>query len=157
MPTGRPTDYNEETTTKMCERIATGDSVRTICSDEDMPSVVTFFAWAAKYPEFLKRYEEAKVLQADFLAEEMLSIADDGTNDYMETLDDEGGVSYKINGEHVQRSRLRLDTRKWIASKLKPKKYGDHTRQDINLNVMTDLTDAELAAKFAAMKKNEEE
>jgi hypothetical protein len=60
------------------------------------------------------------------MAEEMLEIADDAKNDWMERQDDEGGnIGWRLNGDHVQRSRLRIDTRKWLASKLKPKKYGD--------------------------------
>jgi len=76
------------------------------------------------YPEFLQRYEQAKEESADALADEMLDIADDSERDYTE----EG----RVNTEHVQRARLRVDTRKWIASKLKPKKYGD--KLDLNAN-----------------------
>ena len=95
-----------------------------------MPSVVTMFAWLKKYPEFLKQYETAKEEQADALAEEMLDIADDGTNDWIERQGKDGDVSLALNTEHVQRSRLRVDTRKWIASKLKPKKYGEKVQTE---------------------------
>jgi hypothetical protein len=91
-----------------------------------MPCVKTVFNWFDRYPEFLQQYARAKEESADALSDEMLDIADDATNDWMERLgDDEKPVSWAINGEHVQRSRLRIETRKWLASKLKPKKYGD--------------------------------
>lgn len=85
-----------------------------------------------KYPEFLKQYARAKEESADAMAEEMLDIADDGTNDWMARSEQRGG-GYELNGEHIQRSRVRIDTRKWLASKLKPKKYGEkveHTGPD---------------------------
>lgn len=85
-----------------------------------MPSVQTVFSWMRKHPEFLEQYARAKEESADALADEILDIADDSTNDTVET---EDGV--RVNHENIQRARLRVDTRKWIASKLKPKKYGD--------------------------------
>jgi hypothetical protein len=91
-----------------------------------MPCIATVFSWFRTYPEFLAQYERAKAESADALVEEMLDIADNGTNDWMEIHDKDGEcVGYKVNGEHVQRSRLRVDARKWIAGKLKPKKYGE--------------------------------
>lgn len=85
-------------------------------------------------PGFQERYAQAKAECADALVEEIIDIADDGTNDWMEVHDKDGAcVGYKLNGEHVQRSKLRVDSRKWIASKLKPKKYGDSV--DLNHGV----------------------
>jgi hypothetical protein len=131
-PVGRPTDYSEEVAASLCAQIAMGLSVRTICKAEDMPAMTTFFMWLRRHPEFVKQYEAAKAESASALAEELLDIADDGTNDWMEIHDKEGAcVGYKVNGEHVQRSRLRLDTRKWLLSKLAPKKFGD--KVDLNL------------------------
>lgn len=92
-----------------------------------MPCAATVFNWLRRHKEFVEQYEKAKEEQADALAEDILDIADDGTNDWMEREvgEGEGNTGWKLNGEHVQRSRLRVDARKWIASKLKPKKYGD--------------------------------
>lgn len=123
---GRPSIYTEELSANICSQISSGLSLRTICKADDMPSVATIFLWIGNNTKFLEQYEKAKKEQADALAEEMLDIADDGTNDWMEKLDkDSKSIGWQVNGEHVQRSRLRLDTRKWIASKLKPKKYGE--------------------------------
>jgi hypothetical protein len=122
--------------------------MRTVCKAEDMPSAVTLFSWLRKYPEFLKQYEAAKAESADALTEEMLDIADDGTNDWMEVHDKDGEcIGYKVNGEHVQRSRLRVETRKWIAAKLKPKKYGD--KVDLNHGVEADNPLATLMGQLA--------
>lgn len=89
-----------------------------------MPGLSTVFQWFAKHPEFAEQYARAKDAQADTLADEILEIADDARNDWME-IHGENDAGWKANGEHIQRSRVRIDTRKWIASKLKPKKYAD--------------------------------
>jgi hypothetical protein len=95
----------------------------------DMPAKITVNEWRYKHPDFAAQYAQAKLVQADLLAEEMLDIADDGTNDWMESFGEEGDTNYKLNGEHVQRSRLRIDTRKFLAAKLLPKQYGDKVEE----------------------------
>lgn len=128
MTAGRPTDYSPELAAVICEQIAEGFSIRTICKEESMPCAAAVFNWLRKYPEFVEQYEKAKEQQADAFAEDMVDIADDGSNDWMAKEDKDGNnIGWQLNGEHVQRSRLRIDTRKWIASKLKPKKYGEKT------------------------------
>jgi len=123
---GRSTDYTPELADRICDQLSDGMSLRSVCLQEGMPSKVTVFKWLRKYPEFLKQYEVAKEESADSHADYILDIADDGANDWMEKLDKDGNViGWQINGEAVQRSRLRVDARKWIASKLKAKKYGD--------------------------------
>lgn len=124
MPAGRPSDYTPELAVKICEQLAVGNSLRTVCKADDMPSVATIFVWIQKHPEFKEQYARAKEESADALAEEILDIADEGSNDWMEA-NDPDNPGWKANGEHIQRSRLRVDTRKWYASKLKPKKYGE--------------------------------
>lgn len=129
---GQPTTFTQEIADRICEDIACGKSLRTICLPDHMPCVATIFNWFRTQPKFLEQYARAKEAQADALTEEMLDIADDGSNDWMEKHDKEGSsIGWIVNGEHVQRSRLRLDTRKWIASKLKPKKYGDKVTQEL--------------------------
>lgn len=136
-PMGRPSDYTPELAATICGELASGKSMRTVCLAEDMPAMSTVFLWLRKHPEFSEQYAQAKAEAADALVEEMLDISDDGTNDWMEVHDKDGEcIGYKVNGEHVQRSRLRVDTRKWIASKLKPKKYGD--KLDMNHGIQPD-------------------
>lgn len=123
---GRPSKYSDALADRICERLVEGESLRSICRDDAMPSVGTVCRWLGENAVFREQYERAREAQADTLADEMLDIADDGSNDWMERYDDDGGnVGWKVNGEAVARSKLRLDARKWIASKLKPKKYGE--------------------------------
>lgn len=133
MPAGRPESYTPEIADLICSRLANGESLRSICRDPDLPSTVTVFAWMRRHPDFLNQYTRAKEESSDALIEEMVDIADDGTNDWMEKVASDGEhIGWQLNGEHVQRSRLRIETRKWIASKLKPKKYGDKISQEVS-------------------------
>ena len=126
MPAGRPTDYSEATADTICERIADGESLRSICSDDDMPDKSTVFRWLAKHDEFATKYARARETQADAIFDEMLDIADDGSNDWMEKRNADGvAIGWQENGEALRRSDLRIKTRQWMASKLQPKKYGD--------------------------------
>lgn len=130
-PGGRPTDFTPELATLICEHISTTSrSLRTICKEENMPSVATILNWLRDKPEFLAQYNIAKQEQADFMSEEMVDIADDGSNDFMEIT--KGDETYNVeNKEWTSRSKLRVETRKWLASKLKPKKYGDKVTQEL--------------------------
>jgi len=125
MAGGRPEIYTNEIANTICTEIATSSkSLRTICNKEGMPCVSTILIWLRDKPEFLTQYTRAKEEQADFLQEEMLDIADDGSNDFMTIV--KGDEQYTVeNKEWTSRSKLRVETRKWAASKLKPKKYGD--------------------------------
>lgn len=123
---GRPSDFSQEKADAICERLIEGESLRSICLVDDMPHASTVCRWLAKDADFREQYAHAREAQADTLTDEMLDIADDGTNDWMERKNDEGDVvRVEYNGDAVQRSKLRIDTRKWYASKLAPKKYGD--------------------------------
>ena len=133
--------------------------MRTVCKAEDMPCMTSVFKWLRERPEFAHQYAKAKEESADALVEEMLDIADDGTNDWMEQHSQEGeAVGYKINGEAVQRSRLRVETRKWIAAKLKPKKYSE--KVDLNHGVQPENPLATLLGQIAGtglpVKKDDE-
>lgn len=132
-PTGRPEIYTPDIADKLCEEISTSSkSLKTICAMDGMPSVRTVLRWLRedkggeedKSKGFCVQYARAKEEQADFLTEEMIDIADDGSNDFMTIT--KGDISYEVeNKEWTSRSKLRVETRKWAASKLKPKKYGD--------------------------------
>ena len=125
-PKGRPTDYTLEVVSDICARIADGQSLREIALSDDMPAKATIFLWLAKHKEFSDQYAHAKEAQALHMADEILDIADDASNDWMERLGEDGqSLGWKENGEAMQRSRLRVDSRKWLLSKLLPKKYGD--------------------------------
>lgn len=122
---GRPSEYDPAVCATICERIVNGESLRNICRSDDMPVSSTVFVWLQNNREFAEQYARAREAQADTLADELLDIADDATNDWMERQLRDGSTETVPDTEHINRSRLRVDTRKWIAAKLKPKKYGD--------------------------------
>lgn len=133
--TGRPSEFTQAKADAICLRMENGDSLRTICADEDFPHRNTVFRWLDANEAFRSQYARAREALADFYAEEIIEISDDGTNDWMARRSEaEKGAGVEtgwvINGEHVQRSRLRTDNRKWYASKLAPKKYGDKLVQE---------------------------
>lgn len=124
MTTGRPTDYTQEIADEICIRLANGESLRAICAsdrDDFIPAMGTVFRWLAA-PEnqsFREQYAMAREVQAETMADEIVSIAD-GSG-----LDVEARVALSA------RDRLRVDSRKWVASKLLPKKYGDKITQEV--------------------------
>jgi hypothetical protein len=122
-----------------------------------MPGMTTVFRWLAQHEEFRGMYAAARQAQADYLAEELLEIADDARNDWVERRREDGTIVTVLNGENIQRSRVRIDTRKWLLAKLQPKKYGDVQQTQLtgpgggplqverSLGALGDLSDAELA------------
>lgn len=126
MKRGTPSKYTEEAANTICGRIAEGESLRSVCRDEEMPSISTVFLWLETYPAFRTKYVRAREIQAEVMADELQEIADDGKNDWMERKNANGeSVGWVENGEALRRSQLRISTRQWIAAKLLPKKYGD--------------------------------
>ncbi len=121
---GRPEIWSQKLADRVCEKIAQGYSMRTVCAPEDMPSISTLFKWLREKPEFSQQYARATEERTEAMAEDILDIADDGSNDLMTI--QKGDMTYEIeNKEVTNRSRLRVDTRKWLMAKMKPKKYGD--------------------------------
>jgi hypothetical protein len=122
---GRPSIYSEETAAKICQQLADGMTLREICRAEDMPAESTVRLWSVEDREgFSARYTRAREAGYQYMADELVEISDDGSNDWIER-NDEDNKGYEANGEHLQRSRLRVDTRKWLLSKALPKIYGD--------------------------------
>ncbi len=121
MSAGRPTDYTPELADRICEQLADGMSMGKVCEADDMPAKRTIFNWLRTNEEFLHQYERAKEESADSMTDDMLDISDNLSGD-------------------TQRDRLRVDTRKWIASKLKPKKYGDYQKHEHTGSLVTGAT-----------------
>lgn len=119
MATGRPTKYTDELAAEICERIMNGESLRSIVQDDHMPNRSSVHKWLAEIKDFSDQYVKAKDNQADTLADEIMYIAD--------------------NADDVQKARLQVDTRKWIASKLKPKKYGEKLDIDAKVEQVTPI------------------
>ena len=120
---GRPSLCTEALAANICRRLAEGETLRAVCRDKAMPDKATILRWLAdkKKADFRDQYMRAREMQADALFDEALEIADDASGDW--AVDKDGKKT--LDHEHIQRSRLRVDTRKWAAGKLAPKKYGD--------------------------------
>ena len=121
---GRPSKYSEELADRICERIATGESMRQVCEDSAMPGRTTIREWLRDNEDFRSRCARAREEQADGIFEEMADLE-------QKVLDDE--VS-------ALAARVVLSSRQWRASKLAPKKYGDKLEVENNTTIKGAMT-----------------
>lgn len=137
--TGRPSLYTAEVADKILELLAEGQTLKEICrNDEELPAESTVRLWAVQDREgFKQKYLDAREIGYHAMADEVLDIADDGRNDWMERQNDSGGSTVVADHEHISRSRLRFDARRWLLSKALPKVYGDR----LDLNAKHDVAD----------------
>ena len=118
MGMGRPTKMTNEVQAEILTRISTGESLRKVCSDKHLPAAQNVFKFIYSNEEFREQYEKSRQEQAEWLGEEIVDIADNDTGD-------------------TQRDRLRIDARKWVMSKMLPKKYSDKIDVDMKQEVNT--------------------
>ncbi len=146
---GRPTVFTDDLADTICERIASGESIVAICRDDDMPAQRTVFRWLADPARstFRQCYERARETWADAMLEQMLSIADDGSNDTYR--DDDGKV--RVDHDVIARSKLRVDTLKWAMARTSPKKYGDRIDVTSDGKPLATRSEDELVARFAML------
>jgi hypothetical protein len=154
---GRPTLYTQELADEICARLIEGESLRSICRDECKPDERRVREWSQdlKHP-FSPQYVRARELGYLRMAEELLEISDDGTNDYMVKQTKDGEDYQVVNHDHISRSKLRVDTRKWLLSKALPKVFGDKVTTEITGKdggpiETKDTSDLDLARKVAFM------
>ena len=136
---GRPSIYTPELRKELCSRLSEGRTLRSVCRDEDMPHRRTVEEWLMDLPneenkgkpwiadDFMSHYTRARTVQADNIHDEIVDIADDSTNDYVERIKKtKGGEKKEIlfDKEAVLRSRLRVDARLAWLSNTEPRKYG---------------------------------
>lgn len=114
--------FSEEVFADMLERIACGEAVSKICDTTGYPSRKTFYGWVLRNDNLRERYETALVARHYALADETLEIADADVKRLDSGATDSGAV---------QKQRLQVDTRKWLLSKMVPKKYGDKLQQEL--------------------------
>ena len=133
MPAGRPTKFTPELADTICERIASGRTLASVCRDDDMPHRETVAIWTVRHKEFSDKYADARRKLMDHWADEVSDIAD---------------RSRETPGA-VARDRLRVDSRKWLLSKLRPHQYGD--RLTLDAEVRVNVTADELIAQAAAV------
>ena len=117
--------FSQELFDQICSNLSEGLSLRTVCSLPGMPDKSNVFRWLREKPGLRDQYARAKDEAADAIAEDMLDIADDASNDFMTI--HKGDIEYEVEHREVtSRSKLRVETRQWYLSKLKPKKYGNN-------------------------------
>lgn len=131
MAMGRPSIFTEELATEICLRMASGQSLREVCRDDAMPAKSTVLKWVLQKKDFADQYALARELLMEHWADEIMDIADDGANDWYERQNKNGETVTVPNSEHINRSRLRVDTRKWLMSKLAPNRYGDRLHAEL--------------------------
>lgn len=130
MPAGRPSDYSEEIADRICDEIIGGAALYKLCQQPDFPAERAVYQWLERYPEFAQKYARARELQQDREADHIVTIADEAKD--------------------ANVARLQIDARKWRASKLAPKKYGD--RLDLNHSgAIERISDEQLDAKLVEL------
>jgi len=145
---GRPSLYTEELANEICVRLGLGESLRKICLDERIPSIATVMSWLTKKPDFLEQYTRAREIQAETQFDELIDIVDQPPE--LNHVVDKNGelVEVKFDSSYVAWMKLRVDTRKWTAARMAPKKYGeqkqpeqtqDLTFIDVNVRDMMDV------------------
>ncbi len=127
MPAGRPSDYDPEIAADSCLRlsICTKSLVSILSERDEFPEHSTFYRWMLNHEELRTLYAHARDAQLQILADEIQEIADEPQSGEVVTIKgDEREVKISDMLEH---RKLRIDARKWLLSKLAPKKYGDKT------------------------------
>lgn len=112
------------------KHIREGMSVTDACKLPDTVSNTTFYEYVANDSTKADKYARASEIRANLMFDEIITIADESVNDI---IIGEDGVE-KVNHENIQRSRLRVDARKWALSKMNPKKYSDNSKLDVTTN-----------------------
>jgi hypothetical protein len=122
--------FSQDLFDNICNDIATSSKgLDFICKKYGLNSR-SFYRWIQNDSELSQKYACAREEQAEFMADEIVSIADDSSND-TKVIQKGNEVIEVENTEFVNRSKLRVEARKWIAAKLKPKKYGDKIETNI--------------------------
>jgi hypothetical protein len=145
---GRPSVYSEEVANDICIRIALGESLRRICMEDKMPAQSSVYEWLLRHADFAEKYTRARELQAETQFDELTDIVDQPPE--LNHVVDKNGelVEVKFDSSYVAWMKLRVDTRKWTAARMAPKKYGeqkqaeqtqDLTVIDVNLRDMMDV------------------
>lgn len=149
---GRPTMFTQALADAICERISEGESLRSICLDANMPTKTSVFRWLNADKDFSDHYARAREEQAETLADELIAIADE---ECTIIASEDGNTEVKFDSTAVARNRLRVDTRKWVVSKLKPKKYGEKLDLSHSGSVsrpISELTEAQIVARLAEIQ-----
>lgn len=155
---GRPSTYTSELADEICERLATGETLRAICRDDHMPSWTTVYEWRKVHAQFSERLALARELGGDAIAEQALEIADTTKLGERTEESDEG---YKVVREDMLGHRkLQIETRLKLLAVWFPRKFGqriDVTSGNESLNLTAEERAAKLTALAAAAAKRKAE
>ena len=124
---GRPSTYSQAIADEICQRLSCGETLTKILKEKNIAQSVVW-CWRKEHPDFQKAYAQARVEQQECWADEIMEISDDATNDTIKTEDGRE----RCDNEWVQRSRLRVDTRKWLMARIFASQYGDKTQTEIS-------------------------
>lgn len=127
---GRPSVYSDKVANDICIRIALGESLRRICMEEGMPAQSSVYEWLLRYSDFSEKYARARELQAETQFDELTDIVDQPPE--LNYVTDKNGelVEVKFDSSYVAWMKLRVDTRKWTAARMAPKKYGEQKQAE---------------------------
>lgn len=145
----RKSKYTPELARKICKRMAAGEVLAQICRDADMPCRETVSDWRDAHPEFEVQFQRALQFQREHWADEIVEIGEDGSNDWMEREIAGGRMVTVLDHEHVQRSKLRVENRRWLLAKLLPETYGESQRIDLKGRIT--LSEKEIDNQLAAL------
>lgn len=148
MATGRPSKYTPEIAQSIIEQLSEGVPLRVICRQDGMPAWRTVYDWIDRDEELSAHIARARLLGFDAIAEECLDIADDSSKDYRET--DKGPV---YDAEHVQRSKLRVETRLKLLASWASSKYGNRQQIEATINDYTNMTPEERRRRVVELQQ----
>lgn len=154
-PKGRQSTFTQEKADAVCAALKQGMTLREACRQTGMPPAPTVQEWIQKNEAFAEQYARAREIGYHAMADEIVEISDDGSNDWMVRKQGNDEVEV-VNHEHISRSRLRVDTRRWLLSKALPKIYGDRVTTTVEggdkpLEIVDQSTDRDLARRVATL------
>lgn len=143
---GRPSVFSQELADEICERIALGETLTEITSDEDKPSPSTVWRWQRSHDDFRKAIAHAREAQTRMWADQIVDLADDSSNDWTIRRRQNGEAEEVLNRDHIERVKMQIDARKWLMARVNRADYGDKQQIDHN-HSFADLSTVELGRK----------
>jgi hypothetical protein len=147
---GQPTKFTQAIADEICSRMADGETLTNIMKDQHMPSSFSVvWGWRQQQPEFSKAYARAREDQMHAWADQIVTEAQDGTGDYV--VDEKTGK--RVWQRHnIDRTRLIIDTKKWLMARLNAADFGDKSTVDVNHGLQT-KDDAELLSELQQLSE----